>query len=64
MPELTENQIPNIKSTDFINNQMLMKVNSHIVLADDKQILSYLQSRGVDGFINLKELKLSGNYLI
>jgi hypothetical protein len=41
-----------------------MKVNSHIVLADEKQIRSYLLSRGVDEFINLKELQLSAYYLI
>jgi hypothetical protein len=41
-----------------------MKVNSHIVLADEKQIRSYLLSSGVDEFINLKELQLSAYYLI
>ena len=43
---------------------MLMKVNSHIVLADEKLILSYLLSRGVDEFTNLKELQMSAYYLI
>jgi hypothetical protein len=64
IPEFTDNQIPHIKSTDLINHQMLMKVNSHIVLADEKQIRSFLLSRGVDEFINLKELQLSAYYLI
>ena len=41
-----------------------MKVNSHIVLADEKQIRSYLLTRGVDEFTNLKELQLSACYLI
>ena len=41
-----------------------MKVNSHIVLADEKQIRTYLLSRGVDEFTNLKELQLSAYYLI
>jgi hypothetical protein len=41
-----------------------MKVNSHIVLGDEKQIRSFLLTRGVDEFTNLKELQLSAYYLI
>jgi hypothetical protein len=56
--------IPHMKSTDLTNHQLLMNVNSHFVLADEKLIHSYLLSRGVDEFINLKELQLSAYYLI